>query len=155
MPFPLKEPLLHDRKQGEASEISQQWCGEQKISQLAELALVSPLAGSSGTLCGPAAPRHAILASEASQPSQPLCPWRQITKQNNVENINTSTVLHFGFLKTSGLCCGVMQRTVSDLGSEVHACSFKEKKWGFGVFFFLEAFCSLPTPLPCFYLIGV
>jgi len=112
----VKAPLLHDRKEGAASESAQQLCGEQKNHHLAD-----PASGSwFGTWLAPAGPSvgplpagHAIPASKASQPSHPTCRWAQITKQNNVRNISKGTVLHLGFLKTPGLCCGVTQSTVN------------------------------------------
>lgn len=76
MPLPVKEPLLHDRKEGVASQTAQQWCVEQKISQLVELPSglwsgiwLAPV----GPSVGPLPTRHAIPASEALQLSQPLC----------------------------------------------------------------------------------
>lgn len=95
MPLPVKELLLHDRKEGEASQTAQQWCGEQKITQRAEL----PSGLWSSIWLAPAGPSvgllpawHAMPASVASQPPQPLCRWRQVTGQNNVKNIYRSTV---------------------------------------------------------------
>lgn len=133
------------------SETAQRCCGEQKISHVAELA-----SGSwSGIWLAPAGPwvgalpvRHAILCHGASQPAQPRCRRSQITKLNDVNSTNRTTVLHLGFLKTSGLRCGLTQSTVTDLEREIHSGSFKGKEKL--VVFSVLVFSFFPKPFVLF-----